>query len=168
MLFYYLGHSVQFENDNYLIPVDTEFYEEYDVTTYGYSLSEVAGALTDNNKKRANIIILDSSTTNPLGAEVPPSQLGLVELKAGSLPPNAFIAYASHPRYCRNRSGFIYPHADSANAESVAADRALVQKHASRSDQSNAKPASALAVFHISVRCHDCQRCSCKPCGRTK
>jgi uncharacterized protein len=66
-LFFYAGHGLQLNGENYLVPVDAHIQGVADVRFGTINLNDIMGEL--DGKDRANIIILDSCRDNPF-AEV--------------------------------------------------------------------------------------------------
>lgn len=64
-LFFYAGHGVQVNGENYLVPVDADLQTELDVTTECYALSSL---LNDLNNTALKVIILDACRDNPFQA----------------------------------------------------------------------------------------------------
>ena len=62
--FYYSGHGLQSEGINYLVPVDADIHEEYEIRDQCVSADQVLRML-DSYKNPFNIIILDACRNNP-------------------------------------------------------------------------------------------------------
>lgn len=94
-LFYYAGHGIQVEGENYLIPLeaDLEDVETVPVEAVGlrYVLARMAAA-----KNRLNVVILDACRDNPFERSFRSSggSLGLASVLA---PTGTLIAYATSP-----------------------------------------------------------------------
>jgi hypothetical protein len=92
-LFYYAGHGMQFDGENYLLPTDinpsTEDDVRYDAVPLGKMLAqmEVAG-------NGMNIVILDACRNNPFSRSFRSSSQGLAQVVA---PTGSFISYATAP-----------------------------------------------------------------------
>lgn len=112
VMFYYAGHGVQLEGNNYLLPVDADVREEAEVKHQGYNVSHLLDRLKLVNNK-TNIILLDACRDNPFAGiakansrsiasgvralklkSTPKLSSGLSKLDA---PPNTLIAYATAP-----------------------------------------------------------------------
>ncbi len=99
-LFYYAGHGVQVNGENYLVPVDAlvEFEEEIDISLV--TLSNVMRQLERGSK--TNIIFLDACRNNPFEDKLKvsstraaiPMTKGLTRVQSGR---GTFIAYATQP-----------------------------------------------------------------------
>jgi uncharacterized caspase-like protein len=88
-LFFYAGHGVQIEGENYLSPVDFRGGDEVDLKYRGYSATRVHEKLA---KARVRVIVLDACRDNPFRT-TRSGRGGLAELSArGSL-----IAFATGP-----------------------------------------------------------------------
>lgn len=92
-LFYFAGHGVQFQGENYLIPVRSgiEFEEHirYRAVNIGEVLAEMEVA-----KNGLNILILDACRNNPFKRTFRSSSSGLANVNA---PIGTLIAYATAP-----------------------------------------------------------------------
>ena len=112
-LFYYAGHGVQLEGDNYLVPVETTAGTEQQIKRQSYNIARLLSGMR-KIKTATNILILDACRNNPFihtdkagtrsaGANderglvkinVPKLDTGLSKLDA---PPNTLIAFATAP-----------------------------------------------------------------------
>jgi uncharacterized caspase-like protein len=63
-LFFYAGHGVQHEGINYLLPVDADIQDDYELLDAAMSMDRVSAAL-DNAGTRFNLIVLDACRDNP-------------------------------------------------------------------------------------------------------
>ncbi|MBF0541507.1 MAG: caspase family protein [Nitrospirae bacterium] len=92
-LFYYAGHGVQVNGQNYLIPInasiDTQEVVEVEAMSADYVLARMDAA-----KNRLNIVILDACRNNPFARSFRSVENGLAQMKA---PKGSFIAYATAP-----------------------------------------------------------------------
>lgn len=64
-LFYYAGHGLQANGNNYLIPVDGDIETEADFEAEAVDAGKVLRAMADAHN-RLNIVILDACRNNPL------------------------------------------------------------------------------------------------------
>jgi hypothetical protein len=89
-VFYYGGHGVQLQSQNYLIPVDVELHKAADIARGSVPLNAVISAMAAGKGRR--LIFLDACRENPLKADeaIP----GLARLDA---PADFLIAYATRP-----------------------------------------------------------------------
>jgi uncharacterized caspase-like protein len=68
-LFYFAGHGVQVNGENFLIPVDDDIQEKNQVATKGIEAKVVLQAM-GNAKNRLNVVILDACRNNPFAQNV--------------------------------------------------------------------------------------------------
>jgi WD40 repeat protein len=93
-VFYYAGHGVQYNGQNYLLPVDSDIQDETELQTRGYDVSEILNKM-DAAKNRLNIIILDACRNNPLTRTTRSVQRGgLASMQQGT---GTIVAYATQP-----------------------------------------------------------------------
>ena len=90
-LFYYAGHSIQFNGRNYLIPVDADF-DAPDVFGRLFDLRHLLDKL-EAASATTRIVILDACRNNPF-SQHPNASSGLSELIA---PANTFVAFSTAP-----------------------------------------------------------------------
>jgi hypothetical protein len=92
-LFYFSGHGMQVNGENYLIPVDanitTESAVRYKAVNAGLILAQMEDA--DNPM---NVLILDACRNNPFERSFRSSSTGLAQMDA---PSGTFISYATAP-----------------------------------------------------------------------
>jgi hypothetical protein len=93
-LFYYAGHGVQFENENYLIPTDAEIKFEDDIVRMGFPVQRIVLNSMERSNSSLNIVILDACRNNPFPATTRALSSGLAEVQKAK---GAFIAYATAP-----------------------------------------------------------------------
>lgn len=92
-LFYYSGHGVQVQGENYLIPVSADMRSERDVEPESVALARVLGELTYAGNP-SNIVILDACRNNPFAQGYRTSARGLALVKA---PSGTFVAFSTAP-----------------------------------------------------------------------
>lgn len=92
-LFYYAGHGMQVEGENYLIPVDTKIEGEADVKFGALNAGKVLARMEDAGNP-LNIVVLDACRTNPFARGFRSQELGLARMDA---PKGALIAFATAP-----------------------------------------------------------------------
>ena len=111
-LFYYAGHGVQLQGENYLVPIETNSGTEEEIKRQSYNVAHLLNGMR-KIKSATNIIIMDACRNNPFahlaGAgtrsagtnerglvrlTVPKINTGLSKLDA---PPNTLIAFATAP-----------------------------------------------------------------------
>ena len=93
-LFFYAGHGVQVNGENYLIPTDAQIGKEADVDLAAVTLSSIMSQMqfADN---AVNIVILDACRDNPLKGSARGLTRGLAEVKTPTS--GTFIAYSTAP-----------------------------------------------------------------------
>ncbi len=95
-LFYYAGHGLQHDNENFIVPVDAELAYEDDISRFCFPIQKMVLTQMENTNSRMNIVILDACRNNPFPAlhrGVGEAQ-GLGEVRKAR---GAFIAYATSP-----------------------------------------------------------------------
>lgn len=93
-LFYYAGHGVQVDGDNYLIPLGAEINSTEDVTEYAVPLQSVMRTM-QHSSTRLNIVVLDACRDNPFTAGAWTASVnGLAPVVA---PADTIIAYSTGP-----------------------------------------------------------------------
>ncbi|GCE58359.1 GUN4 domain-containing protein [Microcystis aeruginosa] len=93
-LFYYAGHGMEVEGENYLIPVNAHIKYEKDVEYESMPLGKILGRMEDSGN-RINIVILDACRDNPFRKFWRSSSRGLTapsQATSGTL-----IAFATAP-----------------------------------------------------------------------
>ena len=104
-VFYYAGHAVQVEGENYLIPVNADLQVEADVRYNTVALGKVLGKMEGSNNN-INIIILDSCNDDPFSDSwnrgINTRGLAHAPTVSGSL-----IAYANQPGRTVNDDGLF-------------------------------------------------------------
>ena len=96
LLFYYAGHGSEFDDDNWLIPVDCRSSNDDDLTRQSLSLRKTLRAF---NKARFRITILDACRVNPFRGLARGDEGGLREFHPSQdTPEGDFICYATGPR----------------------------------------------------------------------
>jgi hypothetical protein len=66
--FWYAGHGVQVDGENYLLPVDIQAERISQVRRAAYSLTDLLRGL-ENARNKVNVVVLDACRNNPLPAE---------------------------------------------------------------------------------------------------
>ncbi|MEH6444773.1 MAG: caspase family protein, partial [Oceanospirillaceae bacterium] len=92
-LFYFAGHGVQVDGQNYLMPVGQEFRDQTQIKHRAYPLNELLDRLSEN-KNNLNIIILDACRNNPFETRRGFGGSGLAEISVNK---GTFIAFATSP-----------------------------------------------------------------------
>lgn len=93
-LFYYAGHGVQYQDENYLVPVDADVKFEDDILRMCFPVQRMVLANMERSNSRMNIVILDACRNNPFPATTRSVGSGLGEMKRAR---GSFIAYATSP-----------------------------------------------------------------------
>jgi uncharacterized caspase-like protein len=92
-LFFYAGHAVQIEGENYLIPVDSKMNQQREIEIEAVNAQSVVNSLsrvTDGVK----ILILDACRNNPFRSYSRDISGGLAQISA---PIGTFVAYSTAP-----------------------------------------------------------------------
>jgi formylglycine-generating enzyme required for sulfatase activity len=92
-LFYYAGHGIQLNGENYLIPVHANIKREGDVDIESLSTEAVLKQLNFSGSK-VQIVILDACRNNPMMRSFRGGSMGLAKVDA---PIGSFIAYSTAP-----------------------------------------------------------------------
>ena len=92
-LFFYAGHGIQVNGENYLIPIDAKLEKEADADLNAVKVSSVQSQMTfaDN---AVNVIVLDACRDNPLKGSSRGVKRGLAEIDAVN---GMFVAYSTSP-----------------------------------------------------------------------
>jgi hypothetical protein len=95
-VFYYAGHGVQVEGENYLIPLKAQLLNEKDARYEAVALGKVLNAM-EEARNQVNIIIIDACRDNPFYRRWRSSRRGsnVRGLTAVSPPSGIIIAYAT-------------------------------------------------------------------------
>ena len=92
-LFYYAGHGMQIEGQNYLLTTDINPSNEFDVTYDAVPVGKLLGQM-QVAENGMNIVILDACRNNPFARNFRSSSRGLAQVIA---PTGSFISYATAP-----------------------------------------------------------------------
>jgi hypothetical protein len=92
-LFYYAGHGVQVDGENFLVPVGADITAEQEVAVEGLNLAEVLKTM-ERSASRVNIVILDACRNNPFESMARSGGGGLAPVSA---PAGTLIAFATAP-----------------------------------------------------------------------
>jgi len=92
-LFYYAGHGIQVNGNNYLIPIKADIETESDVEFEAVDVGRVLGKMEDAGNE-LNIVILDACRNNPFARSFRSSNPGLAKMDA---PKGSLVAYATAP-----------------------------------------------------------------------
>jgi len=98
-LFYYAGHGLQVDGENYLVPVDAKLERPEDLEWETLPASRVVSLL--DSRERTNIVILDACRNNPFARRLARGATrsvrvgsGLADMRGGL---GTFIAFATAP-----------------------------------------------------------------------
>ncbi|WP_206387563.1 caspase family protein [Vibrio owensii] len=94
-LFYFAGHGMQIEGENYITAVDSDFKTEIDAKYSSYPLNKII-EIMEKSENKTNIIILDACRNNPYlrAWNRDPSLDGLAPVYA---PKGTIIAFSTSP-----------------------------------------------------------------------
>lgn len=92
-LFYYAGHGLQVDGENYLVPIGTRVFAEDEVEDECLRASSVLRKM-ETAGNRLNIIILDACRNNPFARKFRSTSRGLARMDA---PSGSILAYATAP-----------------------------------------------------------------------
>ena len=109
-LFFYAGHGVQVDGENYLIPLKSEISKERHVAIEAVGTSWVLGQM-EFAGNRMNFVILDACRNNPLTRSFRSAVRGLARMDA---PSGSLVAYSTGP-------GKVARDGEGANSEFTAA-----------------------------------------------
>jgi uncharacterized caspase-like protein len=91
--FYFAGHGMQIEGQNYLIPVGAKLDREEYIRIYGVSMEEVMNQM-ESAQNRLNLIVLDACRNNPFTSAYRSATRGL---KLQSAPGGTMVLYSTRP-----------------------------------------------------------------------
>ncbi len=92
-LFYYAGHGVQFDGNNYLVPLGAELDSELSFEFEALNVGNVIKAM-ERSGSRLNLVILDACRNNPFERRLRGQSRGLAAIDAAT---GTLIAYATAP-----------------------------------------------------------------------
>jgi len=92
-LFFYAGHGVQVDGENYLVPVDADLRAEKDVQYRALNVGVVLSRI-EQAKNRLNLVVLDACRDNPFARTARGGKRGLASIDA---PKGTLIAYSTSP-----------------------------------------------------------------------
>jgi formylglycine-generating enzyme required for sulfatase activity len=94
-LFYFAGHGIQVNNQNYLMPVNARIASEASVPYQGINVNQILDEM-DKAKSAANIVMLDACRNNPISGKFRSGKSrGLAS--PGIVPRGTVIVYATDP-----------------------------------------------------------------------
>jgi uncharacterized caspase-like protein len=92
-LFYYSGHGVQVEGENYLVPIDANIEYKEEVPDECIGVSTILRYMEASNNK-LNIMILDACRNSPFKSFSRSGEKGMLRMEA---PVGSFVAYSTAP-----------------------------------------------------------------------
>lgn len=92
-MFYYAGHGVQIQGENYLIPSGVEIEDEVDIKYKSINLSYILDKI-EGRGKGVNLVVLDACRDNPFAQTRGVTQQGWATING---PVGTLIAYATAP-----------------------------------------------------------------------
>lgn len=92
-LVYFAGHGIQSRGKNYLIPVDADISQEYELDDQAVDTNLILAAM-EEAQNPVNIVILDACRNNPFARSFRSASRGLAQLDAAK---GTLIAYATAP-----------------------------------------------------------------------
>ncbi len=92
-LFFYAGHGLQIDGENWLIPINAHITKTADAEFEAVPASKILGQM-QFAENSLNIVILDACRNNPLSRGVRSASTGLAKMDA---PLGSFIAYSTAP-----------------------------------------------------------------------
>ncbi|MEZ5590418.1 MAG: caspase family protein [Gammaproteobacteria bacterium] len=95
-LFYYAGHGVQLDGENYLVPVNTDVQRLHEIKYQSLNLNQVLDELGAAGN-RLNIVILDACRNNPFTRNSRSLQNGLAPINYSNTPSGTYISFATGP-----------------------------------------------------------------------
>ncbi|MFK8079845.1 MAG: caspase domain-containing protein [Granulosicoccus sp.] len=93
VLFYYAGHGLATERDNYLIPINHSIAFEEQLADRAVSFRSIVERLKVANPNGINVLLLDACRDNPLPRNYRSSQRGLKRIP--NIPQGVFIGFAA-------------------------------------------------------------------------
>jgi hypothetical protein len=105
-VFYYSGHAIEVNGDNYLAPISVNPHKEADVPVQMVSMGAVLDEMDQGGEACLKIVVLDGGRNNPFGW----GGSGLASANAGD---NTLIAYSTSPgSVASDGSGSFSPYAE--------------------------------------------------------
>jgi uncharacterized caspase-like protein len=92
-LFYYSGHGVQVDGENFLVPVDADIEFKEEVADECIAVSTILRYMETTNN-RLNIIILDACRNSPFKSFARSGEQGMLRVEA---PTGSIVAYSTAP-----------------------------------------------------------------------
>jgi uncharacterized caspase-like protein len=126
-LFYYAGHGVQVDGENFLLPIGAEIKTEGDVSVEAVSANTVLAQMQYGNGEGVNLIFLDACRNNPLSRGFRAGTRGLARVDA---PRGSFVGYSTAPGDVSvDGNGDNSPYALALSAEMLRPGEAIEEVH---------------------------------------
>jgi hypothetical protein len=93
-LFYFAGHGVQSKGENYIVPINHDIKEEFEIPDRAVRANAVLEAM-ESTKTRMNIVIIDACRNNPFMRSFRSGNRGLALITSEGT--GSIIAYATAP-----------------------------------------------------------------------
>ena len=93
-LFYYAGHGMQVQGENYLLPIDINPRSAADIRYDAVPVGKLLGQM-EEAANGMNLVILDACRNNPFPQSFRSATQGLAQVNA---PTDSFISYATAPK----------------------------------------------------------------------
>ena len=90
--FFYAGHAVEFQGKNYLLPVNAEITDGYNLNSRAYVVQKLLNMLEDA-KNKLNVVVLDACRDLPKEWKLSGDSRGLSALS--KMPVNSIIVYST-------------------------------------------------------------------------
>ena len=94
-LFFFAGHGVQINGQNFLVPVDVSFTSEAEISYKAVAAEYVLARMAEAGN-RTNIVVLDACRDNPF-QPARSAKKGLAQMSVGRNEKGTYIAYATSP-----------------------------------------------------------------------
>lgn len=92
-MFYYSGHGIQFNGENYLIPIDARLKRSSRVRYEAFSVSDFINRMGNRGPEAINLVVLDACRDNPFSRSRSIGTKGLARLE--NFPESTLILYAT-------------------------------------------------------------------------
>ncbi|MBL4786336.1 MAG: caspase family protein [Cohaesibacteraceae bacterium] len=92
-LFYYAGHGVQVNGENYLIPLGVDLQDQSEIEIEAINVNAFVRTM-ENTQNPINIVILDACRNNPFPGSTRSTSRGLADVRA---PRGTYMAYSTAP-----------------------------------------------------------------------
>ncbi|MBI2256340.1 MAG: caspase family protein [Proteobacteria bacterium] len=126
-LFYYAGHGLQVDGENFLLPIGAEIQREGDVSVEAVSANTVLAQMQYGNANGVNLVFLDACRNNPLSRGFRSATRGLARVDA---PRGSFVGYSTAPGDVSvDGNGDNSPYALALSAELLRPGEAIEEVH---------------------------------------